>query len=777
MGESAAISNVLCDAMEYLLTLGINLRQRSELLKVKRIRKDKLLNVHAVKKAASKVLNLCELSKQSINNVQSKVQNALTYINKAQVNILSGNSSSSDRNTSRYEYFKYKSMTLKIRSKINIKHYTSVKVSVKSITASVLEKYPVYYDCALYRIRRKATQSEQGETSYSNYDDIENDYVPSKYDQNGQKTKSISNRDIPKQSENECQDGHILKTSMDNAGPEVTNKVTDDKEKTIQDNLNLDKCKNKEDTDTKNIEDNDTHMITNKVTDDKEKSIQDNLNSEKCKNKEDTDTKNIEDNDTSSSSIQRSNPEKRKSTDSDDIIEIHPKMKKKKHNRTIDSSSDNEVPICKTNGNNLDVEKASEKNEHIKISKKTLQKQISDEDNCSSDFQKKTSVENCSSDNEVQICQDKENGDSLDIEKASDKNEHIKISKNTLENQNPDEDNCTSDFQKKTLAEINEAKSCESDRSVDSNSSKKSFIKCVNINMLLRPDVLPSKDSSNPLELSSSKKEKTSQKFNERSGKTYSRRNKKQSKSDDDSYWKIKRQEVKSFKPKQFTINIIRLPKLTIDFLRKESLKKITQQDTVVCEVLDEIEQKNNENMNSDIDNSTKTCSKINVTNETIDVNIAKKALLEASSSDNSDVEKDISKSTEGKTIMIQEKEKTPENTLELSPVQDKIKSSLLNSSDENSRTPIKHKLSVSRRMHMRKTMQAKKKVIYSSSDTEDELLTNALNAIKDKRSAEKKKQQDRSSSLEANTPIDEAMNVNHNNTDETNSTSTKVRT
>ncbi|KAJ2951577.1 hypothetical protein O0L34_g13729 [Tuta absoluta] len=180
MADDVAVTDILCEAMEYLSKLGANLRSRSESLKEKRIRRDRLKNAHAVHKAAQKVLTICELSKKSLDNVETGVKRILSAVSATQASTGDGGKttkrehghtssrsshSSSHKPTSEKSYkhlsspksvyVSGKKYVLKFPRKVNVKHFQSVKVMAKVLPKSFLEKYPVYYNCKLYRTREK----------------------------------------------------------------------------------------------------------------------------------------------------------------------------------------------------------------------------------------------------------------------------------------------------------------------------------------------------------------------------------------------------------------------------------------------------------------------------------------------------------------------------------------------------------------------------------------------------------------------------------------------
>ncbi|XP_072930317.1 uncharacterized protein [Epargyreus clarus] len=170
MADSMPICDVLSEAMEYLSKLGTNIRIRSENLREKRIRKDKLKNSHAIQKAVDKVLLICELSKKSIENVETGVKNLLLQMEKSSSSYDPPPRTQENTETEvKFEYFTYESRRLKIRDKISLGHYTSVKVVSTSMTMSMLEKYPVFHNCKLYRLRkRKKRESMANAAEYFN---------------------------------------------------------------------------------------------------------------------------------------------------------------------------------------------------------------------------------------------------------------------------------------------------------------------------------------------------------------------------------------------------------------------------------------------------------------------------------------------------------------------------------------------------------------------------------------------------------------------------------
>ncbi|XP_021201617.3 transcriptional regulator ATRX homolog isoform X3 [Helicoverpa armigera] len=171
MAAEVPVSDVLCEAMEYLSKLGTNLRTRSESLKEKRISKNKLRNAHAVHKAAQKVLLICELSKRSLENVETGVRKVLSIVNASQADTGKGGKNIDVKNhetNDKFYYFEHDSFKLRISKKVPVKHFRSVKVLAKRMPVSMQDKYPVYYDCKLKQQRKKQSRKlfeEEQETT------------------------------------------------------------------------------------------------------------------------------------------------------------------------------------------------------------------------------------------------------------------------------------------------------------------------------------------------------------------------------------------------------------------------------------------------------------------------------------------------------------------------------------------------------------------------------------------------------------------------------------
>ncbi|XP_047520991.1 myb-like protein X [Pieris napi] len=458
MAKSAPVNDVLCSAVEYLVKLGANLRRRSETLKHKRIKKEKLRNTLAVQKAANKVLLLCELSKKSIVTVESSVNTILSQIKTLQGSAYSGKSCSSE-NISNYEYFEYNSRRLKIRQKFNLKHYTSAKVVATAMPTSLASKYPVFYDCKLLRLRKRAERNEE-------------------------KSKSTSSETF------------------------------------------------------KSVTFNDSIVVCGE----NEKS------SIACSNSDELSQNLVAEGNTK-------HPTKRKLSSSED------------------GSEDCTKSINRKKVNSIELERKSSKkgNPYANIEKQDLLQNNPEKNSTVNEMNRYDGT-----DNSIQTSLNEDVMESL-INKdtcAEDENDDIKS------NDVREEDNFKSQSENIAITS-----NYESDRSEDSNSSKQTYIKCVNINRLLRPDKIP-KDlppvviesdsddnlNKNPKPKKKSKHKNINSKCNLTTFKTYKQYGK-------------KAKDVHNFKPCKFSIHITRLPKLTPEYLLSQNLKRIVQNETVLCEI------------------------------------------------------------------------------------------------------------------------------------------------------------------------------------------------
>ncbi|XP_050344048.1 transcriptional regulator ATRX homolog isoform X2 [Nymphalis io] len=756
MADAVPVRDVLCEAMEYLSKLGSNLRVRSENLKEKRLRKEKLKNVHAVQKAASKVLLICELSKKSIENVETGVKNILTQIYESQAPIeFGGNNvekSFSSKSYENYEYFQYESRKLKIRDKVNVKHFTSVKVLAKPMSTLLQDKYPVFHDCKLYRIRRKSqnnnkeldlddssnvnrTESSTGIENSSKQLDL---HVRKSHEEhetlNSSLNHSLKNSKIKEFSEEN------MDTTTNNLNAEALSKV-------IKEKSNKRRCDNdiKNKTERRRIyknikmfESSDSDNDLNneqKIT--SEHNFSESIN---VSNKSDNDESinNKADNENSFNAQSNLSP----------II-------------IAKESYEGNIPID-AEDSTLNDDKGSDK---IREQDNTFQTtDLNDSDIVMQDIIDSSIMLSYAndSDKESRTATTVTSKPSINTEKKND-NSDVTISIPPVETANIEEHSNQND------EEANSRTSCaitkptlESENSQGSSTDSKAFIKCVNINKLLRADKIPKKNESliEILDSDSDKEKKSDTKQNKRFQKDKFDKNKPRSmrklkqkavgtekysyenNKDDEDYWKQKRKEVNEFKPKDFIINITMLPKLTSKYLNTNQLKRITQNGKVVCEITKEVE------------NNKQSSHKSKEAEETTDINVIKNTLLHESDSDhektlildNSDPDKSTKDPESQKEKNVERKHRsiTPQSTSKLSDEEEddnEIKSKLLYDSTDDS-TPTKKRKRQrkdsssppSKRKCIMESVYAKKMLLTysSSSDTEDDNLKNALKQIRD---------------------------------------------
>lgn len=139
---SKPVSEVLLEAAEYLCKLGHNLKVRSENLKLKRLRTGKLKTAEAVKKASNKMLLICTMSKQSIDNVEDSVKKILQVCDDTATDSRVLNTS--ERNE------------IIFPQNINIDYYLSCKVIVRNMS---LEEISIYKPLR-HVLKRKKIEEE-----------------------------------------------------------------------------------------------------------------------------------------------------------------------------------------------------------------------------------------------------------------------------------------------------------------------------------------------------------------------------------------------------------------------------------------------------------------------------------------------------------------------------------------------------------------------------------------------------------------------------------------
>ncbi|CAG9583366.1 unnamed protein product [Danaus chrysippus] len=687
MADTVPVCDVLSEAMEYLSKLGSNLRVRSENLKEKRLKKEKLKNSHALQKAASKVLLICELSKKSIENVETGVKKVLTRIAANQSNVSDGGKIASRKssfvdNDVKYEYFDYKSRKLKIKQKVNLDHYMSVKVLTKPLPMDMQERYPVYHDCELYRNRKKQMCNSEN----NNKDSSETKELDSNINVEGNSSNTdISNQDKENHSEN--------------------TEIIDDVRK-----RRLSKTKGSKSTKTKKFKN--IKVISDSSGSDTEK-----------------ENKNENDVAATQTSIECDTYNKETSNDEantgDITSTVIPDPGSTEQNKYEGNELDTNLTIPKENYNTESNVTLNE-NENKQNESDVEEIPVTSID---SNINSNENTENVPSSNDVNCSK---TGDQREEEMSVDKTDEIKN---------------------------NDSQS----------STNKPFIKCVNINKLLKDDkkAFPTKNDKedNIIQKNKQKDNRNRRKSNNLKGFDQNKRKplkegqKHQSgdsakKNDDDEYWRVKRSEVEKFKPKDFHINMMRLPEFTQDYLTSNGLKRITQNGNTVLEFTKETEKsisKDVLNVKSSLLNDSDSESEENLQNLAENL---KKDLNKTNKDDgNPDSnEVDVSQSNQcdesienTESNNLEDRSKTPDDTVSNKNdstivAQDEVKSSLLNdSTDESSpnKKRKRHSNSVSlpsKRKHMMESIHAKKMLLTysSSSDTEDESLTGTLKKIRD---------------------------------------------
>lgn len=780
MADAVPVCDVLREAMEYLSKLGSNLRVRSESLKEKRLKKEKLKNVHAVQKAAGKVLLICELSKKSIENVEVGVKNILTQIDASQASVDCGGESIENSDLSKssvkYEYFQHGSRKLRIRDKVNIKHYTSVKVLAKPMSTLMQEKYPIYYNCRLYRLRKK----EQKDTDEPEPDDRSN--VNSK---NNRSVKENSNKDKTddlsegrsssedKKSSDEC-DVHAakkVKISNDKKDKTCESSHTGSSRIKIKDQSNdIDNVYKKNSVIVKRKKFKHIKVITSSDSDTGK-----NGNMEVREEKANLD---CDINESEKDGIEFNKDEINKNEIGDSNLE------KKDGQLSVTSEVNNQDNEGDISMDTQDIQRESDNVESVllnevqtdipkdkvnDITSKTIDSNDSvimednDGDNNVSEDNNETTIRDDTIESQVKTNQ-KESSPEMSMGKQS--VHTVKINESTEKEDGLHK--VAEDETDKTASNV--SKPNLENESSQSSTESRPFIKCVNINKLLREDKIPKTDVS-LIEIDDSDSDKDF-KTSKHKGISKTNRSKTklkkikrisicsdtdENKTDDEEYWKQKRKEVKLFKPKKCVVNLMLLPKFTTKYLHKNHLKRITQNGCVVCEVSMDKEKEsqledNPKELNVSVEGENVKLALLHES-DTDNDETSKHALLNDSDSDNHAKEKHngshSSKNQENKSDS--EKVRSRKNSSNKSKSRsntppnldnNKIKSSLLNDSTDDSRTPKKKRRSLSdeltpppsKRKHIMESMHAKKMLITysSSSDTEDEQLRNALKEIRD---------------------------------------------
>lgn len=490
MAAEVPAKDVLCEAMEYLSKLGSNLRTRSENLKEKKIRRDKLNNVLAVQKAASKVLLICELSKKSLQNVETGVRRVLELIDTSQASSSNGGKISQAEKDltckTKYYYFEYKARKLKIKNRISFKHYNSVRVYAKMLPKSMIDKYPVHYDCKLYRMRRKK-EEELKEVEEPNKKKVKENSI-----ENDASIISIPDTQISKSES---------KSNKNNSDTNLNNDVSiisipDSPESKLDDS-------------------NKTGKLLTKNKSPRKSSIES--------------TK-----DRSASRDGAQSPNKKS-----DTPENHRSRGKDCRKKTRSSNSEDEMKSSKRRRMISDSSSDAEKNSNVNSEKK-----------------ENDSVSKCN---------------------VSDGSCHESNSKKQRHKEESNNDS-------KLLVDQNIAENDTNKNDNTLNEAVKPMIKCVSLSKLLKPDVVKNEKVRGP----HSKPKDGSNKVKQHEKSETVESGLEQLRKEEEEYASNKRKEVESFKPKNFVINVMRLPELTLEFLNKLCLKKITQGGITICEIPDE---------------------------------------------------------------------------------------------------------------------------------------------------------------------------------------------
>lgn len=788
MADAVPVCDVLREAMEYLSKLGSNLRVRSESLKEKRLRKEKLKNVHAVQKAAGKVLLICELSKKSIENVEVGVKNILTQIDASQASVdCEGESiekSDLSKSSVKYEYFQHGSRTLRIRDKVNIKHYTSVKVLAKPMSTLMQEQYPVYYNCRLYHARK----TEQKDTHEPEPDDTSN--VNSKYNRNVNENFNKDKRDdlsedhssSEDKKSDECDVNVAKKVKISNDKKDGTCKSSQTGSSRIKitdisndkDNVNKkpvgEKRKKFKHIKVFNSSDSDTGTNENMaVSKEKVNSDCDISGSEKDGiainkdeiNKNEIDDRNLKKKDGQLSVTSEVNDQDHEVDISFDTQDIP------RESDNVESVLLNEVQTDMPKDKVNDItSKTIESNDSV-----IVEDNVGDNNN--SEDKNETTIKDDTIESEVKTNQ-KESSPKISMDKESART----VETNESTDNSTEKEDCLhkvgEDETDKTSSHVGKPH-LENESSQNSTESRP-LIKCVNINKLLREDKIPKTVSLIEIDDSDSDKDfkKSNHKENSKPNKCKTKlkkikrisvcSDKDENKTDDEEYWKQKRKEVKLFKPKKFVVNVSLLPKFTTKYLHKNHLKRITQNGTVVCEV--SMDKEKESQLEDDPKQLNISVEGENVKNallyesDTDNDDRSKHALLDDSDSDNHAKDKQNGshsiknqenksdskkvRSRKNSSNKSKSRSNTPPSTNKLDDKNldnNKIKSSLLNDSTDDSKTPKKKRKSLSdelspppsKRKHIMESMHAKKMLLTysSSSDTEDEQLRNALKEIR----------------------------------------------
>ncbi|CAH0727160.1 unnamed protein product, partial [Brenthis ino] len=655
MADAVPVCDVLLEAMEYLSKLGSNLRVRSENFKQKKLRKDKLRNTHAVQKAANKVLLICELSKKSILNVEAGVKQILTQIDASQ-----GSTSRktkdiiSNTNQDESNYFEYESKKLRIRRKVNLKHFTSVKVLAKAMPLSMQDKYPLYYNCKLYQTRKeKQKKNSKEESTHDILEDSFND------NQTSVSSCNLIEKDVDELSTttNKMEKKHEDHQLPDTSAGEQRDKSK--KKEILQKSPDIKKSKKFRHIKIMDSTDSDSDARQNVQSNEKECGDKPDAPMTVCEivpNKEANIDKEGED------SLHCSNKDG-SSCDEDSQVHI---LSKDTFDGMSGQSANCETIAKHSSGKLLNVEYEQEQQEaattpEVIIEKKDYPSIATKECERDVDIEKKKIL--------ISHSEKLESNEMIDKGKCNDNEEpKLLIDPNTVIS---DASN-TSTICKGT--ENEKGPDFDNDNSQGSTDSRP-FIKCVNINKLLREDKIPKKKEQSFIEILDSDTDeetkdvikKSKHKENDKHRSKLKNRHKlsknhakplhktrrtssESSKTDDEDYWKQKRKEVKEFKPKSFKIVIARKYELTEKFLHEQNLKRITRYGSIICEL--SLQNDKEEGLNIPVEKQSLQIIETNKSLPSKDINVVKNALLNDS---DSDCDKETEKANKIKKVLLDE--------------------------------------------------------------------------------------------------------------------------
>lgn len=604
MAAEVPVSDVLCEAMEYLSKLGSNLRTRSENLKEKRISKAKLKNSHAVQKAANKVLLICELSKKSLDNVETGVRNVLSILKASQAPISGTNSHKKNQGSNhRYHYVEYQSRKLRISKKISLKHYTSVKVLAKEMPASKLEKYPVYYDCKLKRLRCKVSTKHKSTPETSNFS--QNDQCSEKSICRDVRELS-SDDDVPvettsKDLDNSCRE-NISDNGQSSPKPMVENQdsqcdIEYESKRESRDNL-VKQYENKSRNEKQSESDSDVSSHQEQLTRNSEEMLNCDL---------------LEDHKNFKNELSnKSRHNKPKSHSESD----HQSNTSKKCNKVrfadVYSSDSNEEP--KLSELNFSEQKGTINSPDVKNNNDDNVECVSDNSNNEPKAKK------------MKLTTSKNSISQLDASGANESKTDKEISDHNLANKELDNGLPLSEH-------------CEGGEP-SSDGESKPLIRCVNLSKLLKPGILGDNSKFNNVQHTKEKESPTNKKEKHISEKDKHHKKHELSEEENDKFWAQKRKEVREFKPKKVTVNIVRLANLSLNFLQENNLKKITRQGKIICEVQNEIDTPNSKHIKA-VKNALLNDSESDECAEMPDTMQVKKSLLKDSDSEHNASDKE----------------------------------------------------------------------------------------------------------------------------------------